>query len=321
MVDRCPLGSPTEYPEEPYIDRCRDEQTAMIRGPHRLRPLFWGVLYLALIPIFALIYFSLPGHFYQTTAHAEIASRRLFDRAETGLRDVSQRWVAALERHGLHQIVGLNVSGLTASDQNVGYVTPFLWPGPIPRRFQPKWVLEWPSVKRDQDEVTFVIEIQGLPWFVTDALAATPSAPHRQWDRCWGSVCGQVTREATPGSNDGVFNGFVRLSPKVADAIEQYRAARFGSAAYLEGGLLRSLYLSVVTITTLGLGDIVPVTDLARLIVALESILGVAIAGLFLNNLFASNREPQPVARPIVPEHNPLESGLRNGDDGLLTPA
>jgi hypothetical protein len=51
--------------------------------------------------------------------------------------------------------------------------------------------------------------------------------------------------------------------------------------------LLRLLYLSTVVVTTLGLGDIVPMTWLARLCVGLEAFLGVIVAGLFLNSIFA----------------------------------
>lgn len=43
------------------------------------------------------------------------------------------------------------------------------------------------------------------------------------------------------------------------------------------------LYFSTVTITTLGFGDIYPLTTLTKLIVALEVIMGALCAGLFLN--------------------------------------
>ena len=48
-------------------------------------------------------------------------------------------------------------------------------------------------------------------------------------------------------------------------------------------GLVRMLYLSTVTITTLGYGDILPITNLSRTLVAFESILGIVVIGLFLN--------------------------------------
>lgn len=54
----------------------------------------------------------------------------------------------------------------------------------------------------------------------------------------------------------------------------------FGRMGY---SLLSCIYLSVTTVTTLGLGDISPVTDEAAILIASECILGVICAGLFLN--------------------------------------
>jgi len=48
---------------------------------------------------------------------------------------------------------------------------------------------------------------------------------------------------------------------------------------------IECLYFSAVTITTLGYGDISPINDLGRIIAASESVLGVALIGLFLNSL------------------------------------
>ena len=55
------------------------------------------------------------------------------------------------------------------------------------------------------------------------------------------------------------------------------------------------LYFSAVVITTLGLGDIVPLTDWARSLVAAEAVLGIVFAGLFINAA-ASRARLQPLA-------------------------
>jgi len=47
----------------------------------------------------------------------------------------------------------------------------------------------------------------------------------------------------------------------------------------------RMFYLSAVTITTVGYGDIVPITTVARNLISIEAILGVILVGLFLNSL------------------------------------
>ncbi|TBZ35965.1 two pore domain potassium channel family protein [Rhizobium leguminosarum bv. viciae] len=44
-------------------------------------------------------------------------------------------------------------------------------------------------------------------------------------------------------------------------------------------------YVSAVVITTLGLGDIVPISPMARTLVAAEAVIGILLAGLFLNAL------------------------------------
>lgn len=49
--------------------------------------------------------------------------------------------------------------------------------------------------------------------------------------------------------------------------------------------LIQSMYFSVVTITTLGYGDITPQTEMARSLTAFESIFGIVLIGLFLNSV------------------------------------
>jgi len=58
-----------------------------------------------------------------------------------------------------------------------------------------------------------------------------------------------------------------------------------GDPATINADLPRMIYLSAVVITTLGFGDILPVTPGARILVAMEAITGIVFAGLFLNAL------------------------------------
>jgi Ion channel len=51
------------------------------------------------------------------------------------------------------------------------------------------------------------------------------------------------------------------------------------------GSWLRMLYFSAIVATTVGFGDIVPLTTEARILTALEAVLGVLFAGLFLNSI------------------------------------
>jgi hypothetical protein len=55
--------------------------------------------------------------------------------------------------------------------------------------------------------------------------------------------------------------------------------------------LIEMFYFSAMTITTVGYGDIVPVSRIARVLCGLEAILGVVIVGFFVNSA-AAGRQP-----------------------------
>jgi hypothetical protein len=74
------------------------------------------------------------------------------------------------------------------------------------------------------------------------------------------------------------------LIPRNAVVIlEHLSGAGEGDPKFASGLFIRMCYFSAITITTLGFGDITPVSSLARVLVGLEAVLGVVIIGLFLN--------------------------------------
>jgi hypothetical protein len=73
------------------------------------------------------------------------------------------------------------------------------------------------------------------------------------------------------------------LEPERDGRLQRYLLGYRGDAAAFSGHLGRMIYLSAVVITTLGLGDILPLTSLARLLVAFEAVSGIVLAGLVLN--------------------------------------
>ncbi len=77
--------------------------------------------------------------------------------------------------------------------------------------------------------------------------------------------------------------GMLHIRGSVTDEIIRFAQAKRGFPDQLDGQFVRMLYLSASTITTLGFGDIVPLTTPARLAVSLEAVLGILIMGLFLN--------------------------------------
>ncbi len=71
----------------------------------------------------------------------------------------------------------------------------------------------------------------------------------------------------------------------IKNEIKTYLDVHHGFSEGLEGKFIRMLYFSAVTITTLGYGDIVPLTNRARMAIALESILGLILMGLFVSTI------------------------------------
>jgi len=72
------------------------------------------------------------------------------------------------------------------------------------------------------------------------------------------------------------------------DTLQRMRslqAAFRGLPHAVPGGLSRMLYFSAVTITTVGFGDIVPLTTTTRILVASESVIGIVTLGVFVGTL------------------------------------
>jgi hypothetical protein len=68
-----------------------------------------------------------------------------------------------------------------------------------------------------------------------------------------------------------------------AAVVERLSTAGQGDPKEASGLFVRMCYFSAISVTTLGFGDITPVSSTARLLVAIEAVFGVVFVGLFLN--------------------------------------
>jgi hypothetical protein len=83
----------------------------------------------------------------------------------------------------------------------------------------------------------------------------------------------------------GTAREYLRVSYSLGRRLEKFARAEEGDPTASAGLFARMLYLSASTLTTLGIGDVQPITSAARLLVTTEAILGAVIIGLFLNAL------------------------------------
>jgi hypothetical protein len=107
------------------------------------------------------------------------------------------------------------------------------------------------------------------------------------------------------------LNPDMPITPAELNKIQQVSDAAKGTVSGLPDQFVRMLYFSAVSATTLGFGDIVPVTTVSRLLVTLEAIFGVVFVGLFLNSLAQRGPGTRKVAlgTDSAPEH-PRGTGI-----------
>lgn len=77
----------------------------------------------------------------------------------------------------------------------------------------------------------------------------------------------------------------IKFSNKTFEEIESYGMAMRGFPTNVKGNFLRMLYLSMMTITGLGFGDIVPITSSARTLIGIEAVWGIVLLALFGNDI------------------------------------
>lgn len=90
--------------------------------------------------------------------------------------------------------------------------------------------------------------------------------------------------------NQGSLKLQVLMSPSTIKKYEHLNAAMNGKGQYASGNHWRMIYFSVTTMTTLGYGDIVPLTNKMRMAVAFQTIFGIILLGAFLNSIASSRK-------------------------------
>mgnify|MGYP005846763365 CR=1 FL=1 len=110
-----------------------------------------------------------------------------------------------------------------------------------------------------------------------------------------------------------VFVAVIYIALVPAYGVVYYLTPRFWESSL---SFIESQYFSVVTITTLGYGEITPQTEAARIVTASEAILGVLVIGLFLNavahraNEAKENRRKQAVKTHLLAQYHQWREDL-----------
>jgi hypothetical protein len=259
----------------------------------------WAALYLLLVPLFAWIYYAQePGSFHDTNLRHEAAVAHDAAELQTSLTAALKARLS--ERRWSTSGYPVTINPASVAVTGIGY------------RSEGRVLLEvtgtyGTSAKQEPKAfgtfIRFVTLIPsdylglglrgknlkfGLPVTSTDKSGRPERKPPSVWV---GPPVGLLFPPLGPHRFSSQA-GMLLMPVATYERLRRFDIAGTGDPSYASGSFLRMIYLSAVTVTTLGFGDITPVSEDARLYVALEAVLGVIFVGIFLSRLAIREREP-----------------------------
>ena len=256
----------------------------------RIPSLSFAFLYLASIPVFAWIYTLLPNGFYHTTVQYENVLNADAQNILKQLRDEIIREFN--EHHGTsRKDVGqwrIDISNIQlrslSSDRGLMTFTPATELDGIGD-------LHGARAYNCTLDVTFEVRTKlavGFPRDPNRRITKQLTVQRNRVSEIPPNIVFSSKGVGFAGVNPDLF--FLTLTQATQDNIVAFADAVRGFPSAATGSFPRMFYFSAVTITTLGYGDIVPITSAARWLVASESILGILLAGLFVNSLLRERK-------------------------------
>jgi voltage-gated potassium channel len=129
------------------------------------------------------------------------------------------------------------------------------------------------------------------------------------------------SRESTPDGLIGAIFGYFLIAAAWALLYRQLEVWHAGSFRFAEGGDrdIQLLYFSLITITTVGYGDILPATPVARVWAALEAAVGTLYIAILIGRIVGELRFGAVSSRSVIPPEaprtgrNPRPPGSRPG--------
>lgn len=256
-------------------------------------PGFYGTVYFICIPLFAFIYwYFFSGSFYAPYAKLEAAAKSDVRNAGAILDSALHRTMArsnrTVEAEGW-QFEDFRITDVSATDMG-GIHFSILF-----RLSRPVKGNDWPQIAPADTAV-------GRAILQTTVRANMPGGGRLRFEQAPGFVVFYrtifiETNEELLG-RDHVYRAvysyltsptsvdkarLVLLSPENNDRLDSLFRGLRGDPIEISGGFWRMMYFSATVITTIGFGDIVPMSPGARLAAAIEGVLGIVFAGLFVN--------------------------------------
>jgi hypothetical protein len=261
-------------------------------GLGNIRARIYGLLYVALIPFYAFVYINLPQYsFYHTTTKYEhylnVDSTQIVSEFKANLVDR----LRAVHPDGFILVNGwkidisdIDVSFLQVTDDSISFGI----------RMKTMKQVSQPSIVVVGNRFKLTYPGNGSSRILDNNGQIQQYYKIPTFDPpVWKVIDSELDYQAIfPGEEFMKSSQPILILPATLNTrIEDFRRAYKGFPSKVSGNLVRMLYLSAITITTVGYGDILPISPLARVLVASEAVLGVVVIGLFLNALVQTRKK------------------------------
>lgn len=267
-------------------------------------PVFLAILYFLAIPAFALIYNTLLAHqFYASYDRREpealadgavvaaVVKSALLEAAARNFSESHQAFYATLADRLVIDDVDSS-DGKTLSLRIILFNAPSEpFAVPASNEFIMREIDRSYSVVRHRQNPPAANPLNQpyrIHWLISlagDQPVAKIANPYSDQPTSALSLLDILTEATVKGANSQI--SVLDLTTNDTFVVRKYLLGMNGDPSNLSDAYWRYLYFSTMIITTVGFGDIVPLTTTARLVVGFEAILGIAIAGMFINSVFS----------------------------------
>ena len=258
----------------------------LVHGP----PIAYLIMYLFLITVFAIIFYLVRDDFYHSTVQYEPFIQNETEQILDGLKNSLVEQLKKKHPNGIviykeRQLPGNSLRTRTwnVEGESASFV---LYTHLLKPRFMTYWGVR---VSFNINPVQYKHEDtqpgEELIWIPEVLITFDELASIRSEDYV-PPIPLTVVFDTYKGI-DGKNHMYLTISPELSEKIIAFADGMMGRPANLPGSIFRMIYFSAVTITTLGYGDIVPLTTRARVLITVEAILGIILIGFFLNSLWS----------------------------------
>jgi voltage-gated potassium channel Kch len=249
--------------------------------------MLWALLYLAAIIAYACVYQSYGSEFYQSTALQEAKTCKSVDTVKGKLTTLFHNALATSRT-----VRSVTVTLPDAASEKLSFVVSYRFMGGqrSPVHEPERSILCTLSIPSNDASVDMSMDITDQEG---DFISRFSNAPIllRNTRKFGDLLCD--FQHAIAEKSPATVHARLFTDDALVQSAREYLKATHGSPQQKPGSWWRWVYLSSVTITTLGYGDVVPLTDWARILVSSEAIAGVVIAGLFLSTVTSRRRKRQ----------------------------